>query len=146
MDRIRARRVIGAPLRQLDAARGEKRPHAVIAGLAVDVFVVVAEQIEGCKRFAAALRTPSQVVVGHRDVVVPDKVFVLIVIPSKAYKSREELPNVVAARVEERMKIAQQEFGNDVHLAVLELDHRNSIRRHQLAKAAQHHVLGTFDI
>ncbi len=53
------------------------------------------------------LQSPSQVVVGHRDVVVPDKVFVLIVIPSKAYKSREELPNVVAARVEERMKIAQ---------------------------------------
>ena len=46
MDRLGAGRVIGATLVKLDAARGEKRAHAVVARLAVDVLVVVAYWIE----------------------------------------------------------------------------------------------------
>jgi hypothetical protein len=46
VERLRCRRVVGRPLRQLDPARGEEVAHAVQAGLAVDVLVVVAMEVE----------------------------------------------------------------------------------------------------
>ena len=44
---LRVRRVVGAAVRQVDASRREKGPHAIWAGLAVDVGVIVAVRVEG---------------------------------------------------------------------------------------------------
>jgi hypothetical protein len=47
----------------LDAARGEEAPHAVVAGQAVDVAVVVVMGVELPERLARALRALAQVLV-----------------------------------------------------------------------------------
>ena len=45
----------GLAVGQLDAAAGQKRPDAVLALLAVDVFAVVGVRVEGHELFAGAL-------------------------------------------------------------------------------------------
>jgi hypothetical protein len=57
--------IVGGPLRQLDAARLEEGAHAVRAGLAVDVSVVVLDGVEGAERLAGPFGALAQVLVEH---------------------------------------------------------------------------------
>ncbi len=58
-DRLGSRRVVRAARRELDRARGEERPHAVEARLAVDELVVVVHRVEGDECLAGPGGPPS---------------------------------------------------------------------------------------
>src|SRR5262245_44611548 len=63
--RFRLRRVVGASLRKLYAARREKVTNAVVAGLAIYMEPVVRNDIEGPKCFASLRGTLLKVFIEH---------------------------------------------------------------------------------
>lgn len=60
VDGLGIERIVGRALRQLDAARLEEVPDAVLTRLAVDVLVVVLVRVEGHELAAGRLRALAQ--------------------------------------------------------------------------------------
>jgi len=64
-DRGCTRRIRGIAFRQLDVAGSEEAPDAIIAGLAVEVAVVIASDVEFDKWLACTVRPLAQILVEH---------------------------------------------------------------------------------